>query len=31
MEFNHIGIFVNSISIGIKELRKVVNIKKKPK
>ena len=31
MEFNHIGIFVNSISIGIKELRKVVNIKKKTK
>ena len=29
MEFNHIGIFVKSISIGIKELSKVVNIKKK--
>ncbi len=29
MKFNHIGIFVKSIKFGIKELSKIINIKRK--
>lgn len=31
MKFNHIGIFVKSLTYGLKELRKIIKIKKKSK
>ncbi len=31
MQFNHIGIFVKNINLGIREIKKVIQIKKKSK